>query len=251
MGSNQKMKIVQSPYEDDSEWDLLLMQSWDRCDLHPADNMKKNALHSFWCHIKLEIFKNTEKQMQQCHVKRLDFIYILYFFSHQEFLWASFAGYWPLSSFSKQRVVADFGSNNTLARKRTLVQCRGNKPALYFLCWRSICFFEDKRTDSGLMPCSSVLCSRLTTLLDSLSQILDTSVCITYHTFRWIQSWRVVRGGCFLSKQHGVLHLYAMNSCFSTLFTSYLTALHLPLHGKKNGLGCKWLVHVKFFLHSF
>lgn len=189
--------------------------------------------------------------MQQCHVKRLDFIYILYFFSHQEFLWASFAGHWPLSSFSKQRVVADFGSNNTLARKWTLVQCRGNKPAPYFLCWRSICFFGDKRTDFGLMPCSSVLCSRLTTLLDFLTQILDASVCITYHTFRWIQSWRVVRGGCFCPN--------SMAFCTYMLWIPvFFHPVHLLSHcsspatpWKKNGLGCKWLVHVKFFLHSF
>lgn len=161
-----------------------------------------------------------------------------------------FAGYWPLSSFSKQRIVADFGSNNTLARKWTLVKCRGNKPALYFLCWKNICFFRDVRTDFGLMPCSLVLCSHLQTLLDFLTQMLDTSIWFTYHAFRWIQSWRVVGGGCFCPNSMAFCTNMLWIPVFFTLFTSYLTALHLPLHGK-NGLGCKWLVHVKFFLHSF
>lgn len=60
-------------------------------------------------------------------------------------------------------------------------------------------------------------------------------------------------GRCYLSRPHDVLHPYFQKRkekkdflFFLTLFT---TALHLPLHCK-NGLGCKWLVHVKVFFYT-
>lgn len=38
---------------------------------------------------------------------------------------------------------------------------------------------------------------------------------------------------------------------FHFVQVSITMVVHLTLHWDKNSLGCKWLVHVKFFLHSY
>lgn len=172
--------------------------------------------------------------MQQCHERSLDFIYMLYFFSHQEFQWAVFSqaiGHFHL--FPNKELWQTLVAIILWQESEHWWSAEETKPALYFLCWRNICFFRDVRTDFGLMPCSLVLCSHLETLLDFLTQMLDTSIWFTYHAFRWIQSWRVVSGGCFCPNSMAFCTNMLWIPVFSTLFTSYLTALHLPLHGKK------------------
>lgn len=90
---------------------------------------------------------------------------------------------------------------------------------------------------------SPVLCNHPAT------QKMDTAVGFSYRHLVELWSWRI-----FLGVYVHILHQYFWKEfLFFTLFTS-ISPVFFTCHsigGKTNGLGCKWLVHVKFFyIHS-
>lgn len=161
-----------------------------------------------------------------------------------------------------------FGSNSVQKKQQTLVEDRWNKAFLPQLKQhpRLHCFWRTTRGHEDWCCTRSVLPGHFSTLLRTFWTFI--SHLETGHT-RLTEIPNILTDfkSMFLAEGSPVLFRWGPNSMafctktapicyekliFFTLFTSKSSSLlFFTCHSMENGLGCKWLVHVKFFLPSF
>lgn len=151
------------------------------------------------------------------------------------------------------RDVADFGSNNAWqesghywrAGETNLLFISSVEATSAFFQRRTDWFWTDAVLTGTVQPSHYTPGGFFKTRTGHKCQIHLPDILMDLIVEGWSEGGRLI-----LSKQHDILHQHAKKNIFHPAHLDLTALLHLPLHGK-NGLGCKWLVHVKFFLHSF
>lgn len=249
----QKWKSYWSLF-DGKTWDLLLQthqQCW--CGLQASHYDPITYL--------IGLIEESNRNTLQPHLKiSWILIYILYFFSHQEFRWASrwLSACFILTSSAYiieetwQTLVAimlgkkvDIGGGQIFKKQKNT--------ALHFLCWSNFSFFAVNQKYSknvyGLIAC---LIGTVQPPLNTSGRfcptwIMDICIGFTRQASRWIY-----KVGYFCPNSMAFCtNMLRRISYFSPRSPQKSHRSPSPATPRKNGLGCKWLVHVKFFHSRF